>query len=86
MVTILLQPSHNLVAAITGVVIHELGYIPELPESLVLSTETSVVPGVSVATYVAQPYIKSSISKEIGKALILQVSQPVSAGSNETML
>ena len=48
--------------------------------------EVGVVSTVCVAPNVTHPHIKTSISKNVSKALIDEVSEPVSGGAKEAML
>ena len=51
----------------------------EVPELVAVGLEGGVVLGVGVATDVSHPNIKADVSKEVGKALVGQVGQPVGA-------
>ena len=59
---------------------------PELPEFLVLGGEVDMGTGISASSNVPQPHIKAMVGKEIGKALVDQVCQPVGRATQETML
>ncbi len=45
-----------------------------------------MVPTVRIPTYVSHPHIKPLLSQDVGKALGLQVGEPVRAGAEEAVL